>query len=58
MLPAHKMPSSIGKRLVKMQECPTPIPVSRQVVGGEVVSSWTGFCQDTLKRLGAMEEMI
>jgi len=41
-----------------MQECPVPIPASHQAVGGEVVGSWTGFWQDALERLGAMEEMI
>ena len=58
MLPACRMPSAIGKRLVERQECPVPIPVSHQAVGGEVISSWTGFQQDALERLGAMEEMI
>ena len=27
-------------------------------MGSGVVGSWTGFQQDTLERLGAMEEMI
>ena len=58
MLPACRTPSAIGERLVEMQECPVPIPASRRAVGGEVVGLWTGFRQDALERLGAMEEMI
>jgi len=41
-----------------MQECLVLTPVSHRVVGRAVVGSWTGFRQDALKRLGAMEEMI
>ena len=58
MLATCRTPSAIGERLVKMQECPVPIPASHRAVGGEVVGSWTGFQQDALERLGAIEEMI
>jgi len=58
MLPVCVTPSTIGTRLIKTQGCLAPTPVSQRVVGGGVVSLWTGFRQDTLERLGAMEELI
>ena len=58
MLPVRRTPSVIGERLVATQGCPAPTPVSHRVVGGAVVGSWTGFRQDAIERLGAMEEMI
>ena len=58
MLPVRRTPSAIGERLIVTQGCPAPAPASHRVVGGAVVGSWTGFRQDALERLGAMEEAI